>query len=521
MAPGLRNLDLADFTPKPRGGNDDRSDRGTAPDMAKPGTCLMRFLPLFATLLVLAAPVVAAKAPPAKAKASKIVTAPAKKRPAAAVVAPMPQAIAPLPDTPEIAELRRAFRFAFPIYEVLRTRGAALDRARAAGLPSGVNVMLPRLTLADANSRQVTTPNNDTLYASAWLDLAAGPVIVTMPDLAGRYHSAALMSLTTDNTAIIGTRTGGQGGRHAIVGPGFAGVAPDGTQLIRSASNDAWLLIRVLVDGPKDLDAAARALQGFGLEMPADRAAPVPTTAPAPARLDAATFVAAVNEALARSADAPALQARAAAHAGLGIGTSWASLTGEQKALWTASLPALIAELKPGLASAGDTVNGWSYPRAAIGDFGDDDDLRSFVALGGLGALPRIEAIYLTARSDAVGVPLEGSQAYTATLPPRLPAGAFWSLTMYQVEADGRQFFVPNSLDRFAVGDRSPQLRSNRNGSYDIFIQTTPPTGERVVNWLPAPPGKFALVWRAYLPKPELLDGSFRLPPVAVSERIE
>jgi hypothetical protein len=487
----------------------------------------MRFLPLFAALLALAMPAIAApKAPPPKAKATRTVAAPAKPakpRPAAAAAPKVaaPKVIAPLPDTPEIAELRRAFRFALPIYEVMRTRGAQLDRARAAGLPNGVNFILPRLTLADATSRDVTTPNNDTLYGSVWLDLAAGPVILVVPELPGRYHSAALMSLTTDNSAIIGTRTGGQGGRYAIVGPGYTGAIPDGTQLIRSASNDAWLLIRVLVDGPQDVEAAAKALQGFSLELPVDRAVPVPTSAPAPARPDAATFLAVVNEALARSADAPALQARAAAHAGLGIGTGWAGLTADQQKLWTASLPALMAELKTGLADAGDSVNGWSYPRAAIGDFGDDDDLRSLVALGGLGALPRVEAMYLTARTDAVGIPLDGSQAYTATLPPRLPAGAFWSLTMYQVEPDGRLFFVPNPLNRFAIGDRSPQLRANRDGSYDIFIQTNAPTGERVVNWLPAPPGKFVLVWRAYLPKPELLDGSFRLPPVAVTERIE
>ena len=189
--------------------------------------------------------------------------------------------------------------------------------------------------------------------------------------------------------------------------------------------------------------------------------------------------------------------------------------------LWAQSLPALLSELKTGLADAGEEINGWSYPRIGIGEFGDDDNLRAFVALGGLGALPRTEAIYLSARADRVGIALAGSQSYTVTLPPRLPVGAFWSLTMYQAEADGRLFFVPNALDRFAVGDRSPQLRANRDGSYEIFIQTTPPAGERVVNWLPAPPGKFVLVWRAYLPKPELLDGSFRLPPVAVTERIE
>ena len=329
------------------------------------------------------------------------------------------------------------------------------------------------------------------------------------------------MSLTTDNTAILGTRTGGQGGRYAIVGPGFAGEAPEGTTLIRSASNDAWLLIRVLVDGPKDLEAAASALGGFSLVVPEGRAATVPTAAPAPAKPDAAKFVTAVSEALARSADAPALTARAVAHTGLGIGSGWETLTPEQRRLWTRSMPALMAELKNGLVDAGDLVGGWSYPRAGIGDFGEDDDLRSYVALGGLGALPRVEAMYLSARADADVSPLTGAKSYTATLPPRLPVGAFWSLTMYQVEPDGRLFFVPNALNRFAIGDRSPQMRANRDGSYDIFVQSTPPTGERVVNWLPAPAGKFALVFRAYLPRAELLDGSFRLPSVAVTERIE
>jgi hypothetical protein len=180
-----------------------------------------------------------------------------------------------------------------------------------------------------------------------------------------------------------------------------------------------------------------------------------------------------------------------------------------------------MAELKTSMGEAGELVKGWTYPRANIGDYGDDDTMRSLIALGGLGALPRVEAMYLSARTDASGAPLDGSKAYTVTLPPFLPVGGFWSLSMYQIEPDGRMFFVPNALNRFAIGDRSPQLRSNRDGSYDIFIQPTPPSGERIVNWLPAPKGKFALVWRAYLPKAELLDGSVRLPPVAVTELIE
>ncbi|MBC7521369.1 MAG: DUF1254 domain-containing protein [Sandarakinorhabdus sp.] len=467
----------------------------------------MRYLKFFVTAWLVGTSVTATAAPAR--------TAATARGPAATATASV---LAPLPNTPEIAELRRAFRFAFPIYEILRTRGFQLDRARAAGIPNAVNFILPRLTLADAGSREVTTPNNDTLYGSAWLDLAAGPIILEVPALPGRYNSVALMSLTTDNTAILGTRTGGQGGRYAIVGPNFSGAAPAGTELVRSATNDAWLLIRVLVDGPGDVGAAAKALQGFTITSAEGNVAVVPTM-PAPANPDGKTFLAVVNEALARSAANTTLAGKASQFAAGGIG---AATTPETAAMWSKYLPALRAELKGGLASIGDTVQGWSYPGAGIGDYGDDDDMRSKVALGGLAALPRVEAMYLTAKADKNGAPLDGAKPWRVILPPNLPVGAFWSLTMYEQDADGRLFFVPNVLNRYAVGNRSPQLRSNRDGSYEIFIQPTKPSGERVVNWLPSPTkGKFTLVFRAYLPRAPLLDGSFRLPPVEAGELIE
>ncbi len=478
---------------------------------------MQRLTIIMAGLMLASSTANAAPKPSAPKPAAKMAAAKPVAKPGAA--APK---IAALPDSEEVAQLRRAFRFGFPIYEMMRTRSLQLGAARAAaGIPNAVNMILPRIKLADAAAREVTTPNNDTLYGSLWLDLAGGPVIVTVPPLPGRYNSAALMSVSTDVTGIFGTRNGGGGGRYAIVGPGFAGPVPAGSELVKSPSNDAWLLIRVLVNGPDDIAAAATALRSYGVELPDGRAAALSTIDPVPVAPDAKTFLAVVNEALARSAADPVLGARVAAFAALGIGADWSTLSPATQTLWTRSMPALRNELKAGLAATGDTVDGWSYPKFAIGNYGDDDDLRSFVALGGLGALPRVEAMYLSARSDAAGAPLDGSKAYTVHLPPNLPVGAFWSLTMYQIEADGRLFFAPNDLNRFAVGDRSPQLRSNRDGSYDIFVQSTKPGGERAVNWLPAPKGRFSLVFRGYLPRAPLLDGSFRLLPVEVTERIE
>lgn len=439
-----------------------------------------------------------------------------KKRPpvrparAAAVAAP-----ATLPDTPEVGQLRSAFQYALPVYEMMRTRAGTVAKAQAAGV-AGVNRLFARKTLADATTREVTTPNNDTLYASAWLDLASGPVVLTVPDLPGRYNSAALMNLFTDNVAIVGTRTGG-GAKFTIAGPGFTGKPAAGTTLLRSNTNDAWLLVRVYVADARDLEAAGAAIDGFTLEGGGDPAATTvePTAIPGPE-----TFLNVVNEALGRSPVADS----AAGFADQGIRpgdlAAWENLTPETRKLWTRALPLFRAELKGGFAKAGTVADGWSYPGPGIGNFGDDITGRAAVALGGLAALPRNEAVYLSAGTDAGGKPLTGAQAYTVHIPPSPPAGAFWSLTMYEVDKDGRLFFVANPLDRFAVRSGAKSLHYERDGSLDLFVQTGRPSGERVVNWLPAPAGRFRLVWRAYLPKPELLDGTFRLPPVQATEAV-
>jgi len=470
---------------------------------------MRRQLAMIAALLALGAP--AGAAPPVK----KPVAAKPKPVPKPAA-APRPVAqIAPLPDTPEIQALRRAFRFGFAPYEMLRTRQLQVNRVAEAGMGTGVNALIPRVTLADAATRDVTTPNNDTLYGSAWLDLRDGPVFFSMPPLA-RYHVASLMSITSDVNALLGTRTvGSNGGRYAIVGPGWRGELPAGVEKVQSQSNDAWLLVRVVVNGPEDLAAAADGLTRFTLSAVG---AATPLDLKTPAQPDGRAFITTVNAAIERSGD-DLLVARARSFADQGIGQAWDSLPPEQQKLWNDHLPALIAELKGGM-MAGEGINGWVYPPFNMALYGEDDNLRSMVAMGGLAALPRVEAIYVAARSDGEGRALTGAKSWRLRIPPGLPVGAFWSVTMYEQAADGRLFFVPNDLNRFAVGDRSQHLRPERDGSIELFIQNPKPMGERVVNWLPAPKGPFVLMFRAYLPGAGLLDGSVRLPPVTEGDMI-
>jgi hypothetical protein len=82
----------------------------------------------------------------------------------------------------------------------------------------------------------------------------------------------------------------------------------------------------------------------------------------------------------------------------------------------------------------------------------------------------------------------------------------------WQVEPDQRRFLVANPINRYSIGDRTKGLFYDRDGSLDIFIQHLSPGVAKETNWLPAPTGRFALSLRAYQPRPELLNGDYRVP---------
>jgi hypothetical protein len=66
-----------------------------------------------------------------------------------------------------------------------------------------------------------------------------------------------------------------------------------------------------------------------------------------------------------------------------------------------------------------------------------------------------------------------------------------------------------------SIGDRTEGLAYEPGGALDIWIGRTDPGGARTANWLPAPrQGPFALTLRAYLPRPALLNGAYKLPPI-------
>jgi hypothetical protein len=94
------------------------------------------------------------------------------------------------------------------------------------------------------------------------------------------------------------------------------------------------------------------------------------------------------------------------------------------------------------------------------------------------------------------------------------PVKGFWSLTMY----NEHHFFEPNKLVRYSLGTKNKDLQTGSDGSLTIYVSSTPPSEDKMTNWLPAPKGDFSLYVRAYWPEEAILGGSWT-PPAVVKVR--
>jgi len=109
--------------------------------------------------------------------------------------------------------------------------------------------------LADDKYTAHVSINNDTLHLMGWLDVAAEPVIVSVPDHDdGRYWVLHTMDMGHYTTTMLGKRTRGpKGGRFMFANQSWQGEVPDGiTEVVRVESNFIKLMGRVMATGVED-----------------------------------------------------------------------------------------------------------------------------------------------------------------------------------------------------------------------------------------------------------------------------
>jgi hypothetical protein len=411
------------------------------------------------------------------------------------------------------AASRDAWLYTLPLIEMAATRAGTLSPPAPAP-PLAPNHFRHARALTTPLNRLVTSPNNDTLFSNAWIDLSHGPVTLTVPPTGQRYISLAIMDMYTDNDAVLGTRTvGPDGGRFTLVGPGQAG---GGANVVRLTTPHGWILVRTLIDGEADLPAAHAAQDQLRLEGPA-----TPPPPPYATRHDTWADYFASAQRLLLSDPPPATDTRILADiAPLGLTAHGGFDPKRFDAAAGAEIEAGIADARALLQGGGEGapafIDGWSYPRQGLGIFGQDYRFRAQVALFGLAALPSVEAMYMRpAGDDARRAFFIGNDTWRLSFAKGEfpPVDGFWSLTMYEVTSEGQSFLTANPLGRYSIGDRTPGLKTNPDGSLDIWISRADPGGERTANWLPAAAqGPYRMTLRTYLPRAAIRDGVWRIP---------
>lgn len=413
----------------------------------------------------------------------------------------------------------------------------AKEGERITGPVDAVNQFWHSPELATAKYRDGGGPNNDTLYSTAWVFADKEPMVISVPDIGTvpgtdkpRYFSLHIGAFDSDNIGYIGTRTtGNQAGHYAIIPKGWNGKLPDNVKQV-GESPTPWFLIvgRTMVNGPDDVPAVAALMKQYKMRTLSDfisgvdRRPPAPPIPPAPHYLKEQTQLlsqfwsianAAMTENPPNAIDKRLVDAFAEIEVGPGRDLSKLS-DGMRRGLERAALRGLpmLREVNKSDYEK-KVINGWKYPPTYYGRAGAQGAFLTRAALQSLGGIivhdPE-EAVYVIGSRDAAGDRLDGSSNYRITFPKGKlpPAKSFWSVTLY----DDTLNLVENSIDRYSLGDRTPGLVFNDDGSMSFYIGYAPPKNGPQSNWLPAPKGQFFLVMRIYIPGQEVVEQRWEPP---------
>jgi len=402
--------------------------------------------------------------------------------------------------------------YGYPLVETLRTcrLQTSVDAPTRYGR-APMNMLSASARQWTHEDRDIVTPANDLLYFCGWLNLADGPATLRVPALpdADRYYVVELLDAHTNNFANLGPRNVPQAGADIeIVGPGQRG---SGKQVVEAPTSLVWIIGRVLVTGPDDLAGAYAFERGFQIVSSAGPARPASVTQWQESGDEGIDFFQNLFRAM---RDFPPTQQEK----GLFTLLRKVGLRLEDEVDVASLRPSIVNGLRSAYAQGMTLIDAhtrsqghkaWGYS-LRLGTYGDDWLLRACTAMKGLGALRADEAVYAMADFDADGERLDGHHAYALRFPPGMlpPADAFWSVSLYGED----RYFTANAMGRYAVGDRTPGLRVEPDGTLVIPIGHARPPQD--ANWLPAPAGHFYLILRLYHPSEAFRAGQYTIPAV-------
>ena len=155
------------------------------------------------------------------------------------------------PDTPDTETVwetvSEAYIYAFPLVltDATKTLSTNTDGTMTGRAP--INQFNHAKKLADASFRTVVTPNVDTVYSQAWLDISTEPMVYVLPET-DRFCNVQLLDAWTNTAAVLD-----KAGAYAIALPGWEGELPDGVTRVDVPTATMWSITRTVLSGNEDL----------------------------------------------------------------------------------------------------------------------------------------------------------------------------------------------------------------------------------------------------------------------------
>ncbi len=465
-------------------------------------------------------------------------------------------------DLPDLASGVEAYIYGYPLVVLAMTERVATTAADTTTTigRAPINQFAKGTKLPNGSYKDVVLPSTTTLYASAFLNLSAEPVVLHIPEIlpipgvGKRFFIFQILNAWTNvSRDSPSRRLDSPPGDYALVGPDWKEpLRPKIANIIRLQTNTMWIIGRIYTTGTvADLRIVVdkifpkitlTPLSAFGKNYTPPANLPInpsidTSTTPVEqvANMDACAFFGTMAAMMTSNAplkyDQPTVDRLAKLHV----------IPGNQFdcGAWACEDPELRATLQLAVAAAKRVLNGapppsltptnWSMP-LDVGDYGRRYLLRALVAKNALGANRAEDAVYGYTTHDSAGAAKEnvltGANRYVlhfdapthkmkaGELPP-VHRNGFWSLTMYN--SDGT--LVDNKIvDYNAIGGFEVQAHKatfNSDGSLDIYIQEHRPSDPKEFsNWLPAPRGEFILFLRMYWPGDAVTGGNWYPPGV-------
>ncbi|MFM0698227.1 DUF1254 domain-containing protein [Paraburkholderia sediminicola] len=296
-------------------------------------------------------------------------------------------------------------------------------------------------------NREIVTPNNDTPYSWAWLDLRREPWVLTVPVVPnGRYFVFQWIYLFTYNFAYVGSRTtGNPGGYYLFAGPNWHGETPKGIDKVFKSETDLILTLgRTALNGPGDVKAMQAIQKQYRLTPLSSfeyTVAPPPVPKLAFPKWDEAKatsidFISYLNFLLQfTQPPEPSEVELMQRFSKIGIAPGKPFDASTLPADTQQAIAAGVADGKAALADAEKHTTSSYDIFGSRQEMNGDYTKRAVAAAMGIYGNTKEEAVYVGTHVNADRQPLLGSQPYVLHFDKKdlPPAKFFWSMTMYDL----------------------------------------------------------------------------------------